>query len=400
MLLTDDPFTVFSNFGNWTVPTVFTEQQSLHTTMTKSRSPMAATIINWATTRLTKMINGPVLPVLAIAVALFPVFFWTIQRIDGLHLAFTTVGRSVFAIDISEGAVRLLLPALGAATGAGLAAPIAIRHRIIGSLGAQAALATLSSLLLTSQWCDPMAAITVGLLAASILFSASWFIESWSGAGPRHAVERFWAKLVPDQPRVTGARFTQVSMALYFVLVGAVTLVGGVPRDQHVEVLAFIGVGFTAAAGISDRVSVKSALSIAGGAIALWGSYSEMAGALAETTNDVTARTVLFAAVIVIYGPFTTLVLSSTNLVRLLFGPVLLGVTATCATFLVTSLPAVVIFDGCSTPQGASAVFLLVLGSLSAVAGLGVAATVGCLVIRDWRTRARQQRSGGRDNHA
>ena len=105
----------------------------------------------------------------------------------------------------------------------------------------------------------------------------------------------------------------------------------------------------------------------------------------------INAADLMLAAGIIIYLPVTAMALRAHHAVRIVIAPMLVAGLATCATFLVIGIFAVVIFTGCNAADALLAGLLSVAVVISIV--VGVATFLGLLAmgVVNWR----RNREGG-----
>ena len=140
---------------------------------------------------------------------------------------------------------------------------------------------------------------------------------------------------------------------------------------------------------IPEQGKLKNFLAIVGSGIALWGSYVEMDHALAIGDGETKAATMLLAAGLVIYVPFTALALQWRHWVRILIAPMLIAGLAFCVTLVATGVPAILVSVGCNAKPAHIAVLIGVSGFISVVVGVAVFCIAIVLAIRSWREEAK-----------
>ena len=202
-------------------------------------------------------------------------------------------------------------------------------------------------------------------------------------------IEDWWSNSVSEQTSMGTVRFAQVTVALYMGTIALMAIAIAVPAEARWAVLAFSGIGITAASAISEREKLKNFLAVVGSGIALLGAYVEMDRALAGGGGDTTAATVLLAAGLVIYVPFTALALRAVKWVRILIAPMLLAGLAMSVTFMATSVAAILVSVGCNLKPAHIAALLAASGSISCVVGVAVFFILLVLAIRSWREEAK-----------
>ena len=135
-------------------------------------------------------------------------------------------------------------------------------------------------------------------------------------------------------------------MAMYFGTIALMAISGSVPVEFRWKVLAFAGIGITAASVLSDFRKLNTWLAMLGIGIVLWGSFIEMNQAAATVGGEARPTILMLVAGIVIYVPLTVLALLASALVRAIIAPVLVTGAAFYATFMATLVIAIIIDTG------------------------------------------------------
>ena len=276
---------------------------------------------------------------------------------------------------------------------AGGLALLAYRTALMYQVGANAAafagLAATNALTWAAQTCDLTGGITAGLTIAGIIMVGAVGIKEWRERELRKALENWWSNSVSKRTSIGMVQFAQISLAFYMGAVALIAIASSVPAESRWDILAFSGLGITAASAISERGKLRNFLAVVGSGIALLGSYVEMDRALAMEDGETTAMTVLLAAGLLVYVPFTALALQTVHWVRILIAPMLIGGLAFCVTFIATSLPAILVSVGCNLKPMNIGVTIGVSGLLSCLVGGAAVLAFIVLAVRRWRKEAR-----------
>lgn len=107
--------------------------------------------------------------------------------------------------------------------------------------------------------------------------------------------------------------------------------------------------------------------------ISLLGSYMQIDQAIAATDeNSISASNIVIAAVVLAFAPFTILAYQKHQIVRIFTVPLLAAVIVFLIVILVTTVPAIVLSQGCSQGDSLFALVLPVIGITALVAGVAV----------------------------
>lgn len=111
--------------------------------------------------------------------------------------------------------------------------------------------------------------------------------------------------------------------------------------------------------------------------------------ALAMGNGDTTAVTVLLAAGLVTYVPFTAMALRWRHWGRILIAPMLVAGMVFSVTLVATGVPAILISIGCNVGPEYIAVLILASGLISAVVGVAVFCIAMVLELLSQREKAK-----------
>ena len=264
---------------------------------------------------------------------------------------------------------------------------IAQQYRAEANSAAVAGSMTVAVLTWATQWCSTAGGISAGLLIAGVIVSGVVCIRAVARRRLRKTLAGWWPDSESKQARLGTIQVAQIIMALYFGAIALIAISGSVPAEFRWKVLAFAGIGITAASILSDSRKLNNLLAMLGVGIGLWGGYIEMNRAAAMGDGQVDTATVMLAAGILIYGPLTALALRASTFVRVIIAPMLVAGLAVCATFVVTVIIAVIIGTGCNL--GATPVAVLILGGtmISIVVGAATFFILTAIEIVNWLRR-------------
>lgn len=211
-----------------------------------------------------------------------------------------------------------------------------------------------------TQWCSTAGSISAGLLIAGAIVSVMVCIRTGARRQLWQTLEGWWPNSESKQASLGTIQFAQIVIALYFGAIALIAISGSVPAEFRWKILAFAGIGITAASVLSDSPKLKNVLAMLGVGIGLFGGYIEMNRAAAMVGGEVNAATVMLTAGILIYVPLTALALRAPTFVRVILAPMLFAGLTFCAAFVVTVIIAVLIGTGCNL--GATPVAVLIWG--------------------------------------
>ncbi len=333
---------------------------------------------------------GPaILPCLATMAVAFPFAYYAAVQVNGQPDPVELVKVLSWTWYVPEWLVLGLLMVFIAGSLSFIAYWTALKYQIGANVAAVSGVATTATLTWGTQWCDSTGAITVGLTIAGVVIAGAVDFRALEGRGLRKTIEDWWSSAVAKQSSIGTVQFAQISMALYMGAVALISIANVVPAESRWVVLAFSGIGITAASAISEQGKLKNFLAMMGSGIALWGSYVEMDRVLPTGDGDPKAATVLLVAGIVIYVPFTALVLRWRHWVRILIAPPLIAGLAFCITLVATGVPAILASVGCNAKPEHIAVLIQTSGLISVVVGGAAFCIAVWLEIRSRREEAK-----------
>ena len=270
-----------------------------------------------------------------------------------------------------------------------MAYQIAREYRTEANSAAAAGSMTVAVLAWGTQSCSTAGSIAAGLLSAGLIVSGVVCIRAKARRRLWKAIEGWWPDSESRQARLGTIRFVQIVIAMYFGTIALMAISGSVPAEFRWNVLAFAGIGITAASVLSDFRNLNTWLAMLGVGIVLWGSFIEMNLAAASVGGDARPTILMLLAGIIIYVPLTVLALLASALVRAIIAPVLVAGLAFYATFMVTMVIAVIIDTGCNLEATPGAVLLW--GSALASCAVG-AATLFILIAIEIVSRFRRRK--------
>ena len=264
---------------------------------------------------------------------------------------------------------------------------IAREYRVEANSAAVSGSMTVAVLTWATQWCSTAGSIAAGLLIAGVIVSGVVCIRARARRRLWKTIEGWWPNSESKQARLGTIQFAQIVMAMYFGAIALIAISGSVPPEFRWKVLAFAGIGITAASVLSDSRQLNNLLAMFGVGIGLWGGYLEMNRAAAMVGGEVNAGTVMLVAGIMIYIPLTALALRASALVRVIFAPVLVFGLVLWVTFSVTGIIAIIISTGCNLGTTPIAVLLLVSAVVSFVFGAATFFILAAIEIANWFRR-------------
>ncbi len=258
--------------------------------------------------------------------------------------------------------------------------------------------------ILTLTWwptrqCDMVGGVAAGLTVAGMVVALAAVISSQARRMRRNpvtdgdgSIDRSDTK--PDEAYAGIVPFVQIVLALIMILVTYLAMTDEDLSGSRTKLLAFAGIGITAASSISPKLSLKTILAVGGAVISVIGAYIEADHALASSNNDIGIWTILVAAGLVTGVLIMPLALISHIAIRIFVAPLLAGLVAASIATFAALIPAVFISIGCNLPETWGVVSLLVAVLAGLVVGLGTIFVTAAIAIRSWwETRAARSAS-------
>lgn len=219
---------------------------------------------------------------------------------------------------IPEWLIKGFLICIVTGYGAFMAYRIARKYPAEANLAAVAGGVTVAVLAGAAQWCSTAGGIAAGLLIAGVIVSGVVCTRTRTRRRLRQTLEGWWPNSGSKQASLGTIQFAQIIMALYFSVIALMAISGSVPEEFRWKVLAFAGIGITAASVLSDTRKLSNWLAMTGVGIGLWGGYLEMSRAAGMVDSEVSAASIMLAAGVIIYIPLTALALRAPAFVRIL----------------------------------------------------------------------------------
>ena len=194
-----------------------------------------------------------------------------------------------------------LLLCITAGYGAFMAYPIAQRYRAESNSAAVVGSMTVAILMWTAQSCNTAGSIAAGLLSAGVVVSGVLCFRAEAKRRLWKTIKDWWSGSESNQASLGTIQFAQIIMAMYFGTLALIAISGSVPAEFRWKVLAFAGIGITAASILSDSRRLNNWLAMLGVGMGLWGGYVEMNRAAAIAGDEVNAANLMLAAGIMIY---------------------------------------------------------------------------------------------------
>ena len=139
---------------------------------------------------------------------------------------------------------------------------IAQEYRAEANSAAVAGGITVAVLTWTTQWCSTPGGISAGLLIAGVIVSGMLCIRDGVRRRLWKTIKGQWSDSESKQASLEMIQLAQVIMALYFGAIALIVISGSVPTEFRWEVLAFAGIGITAAAVLSDSRKLNNWLAM------------------------------------------------------------------------------------------------------------------------------------------
>ena len=243
-----------------------------------------------------------------------------------------------------------------------------------------------------THWCDLRGGVAAGLTAAGIVAAlamvVSYQARKWHQNRATYrddSIDQSDAKL--DEASVGIVPFVQIALALIMVLVAYWAITNEDLSGSRTKLLAFAGIGITAASSISPKLGLRTILATAGAVISLVGAYVEADQALTASNSEVGIWTILIAAGIVTGAFMMRLALVAHISIRIFVAPILAGAVTLSIAFVVALIPAAFISVGCNLSATWGLVSILVAIAAGLVVGLGTMVGTAAIAIRSWRTK-------------
>ena len=264
---------------------------------------------------------------------------------------------------------------------------IAQRYPAEANLGVVAGGMTVAVLTWATQWCSAAGGISAGLLIAGVIVSGVVSIRGGVRRRLWKTIKGRWSDTESEQASLGTIQFAQIIMALYFGAIALIAISGSVPEEFRWKVLAFAGIGITAASVLSHSRTLNNLLAMLGVGIGLWGGFIEMNRAAAMIGGEISAATVMLVAGLVIYFPLTILALRGPTFVRVMIAPMLVAGMVFSVVFLVTVIIAAIIGSGCNLGATPLAVLLFASAMVPFVVGAATFIILTAIEIVNWLRR-------------
>ena len=266
-----------------------------------------------------------------------------------------------------------------------------------------AAITGTATILALTWWptrqCDMVGGVAAGLTGAGMVAAVAAVVSFqarralWNPVTDRDdSIDQSDSK--PDEEYVGIVPFVQIILALIMVLVAYLAMTNDDLSGSRTKLLAFAGIGITAASSISPKLNLKTILAAGGAVISVIGAYIEADQALTASNSEIGIWTILIAAGIVTGILIKDLASHSHIAIQVTIGSILAGVAAASISSLAALIPAVFISLGCDLPETWGVVSLLVAVAAGLIVGLGTIVGTATIAIRSWwKTRAARSAS-------
>ena len=160
---------------------------------------------------------------------------------------------------------------------------ISRKYRTEANLAVVAGGMAVAVLTWAAQWCSTAGGISAGLLIAGVIVCGVVCIRGGVRRRLWKTIKGRWSDTGSEQASLGTIQFAPIIMALYFGAIALIAISGLVPAEFRWKVLAFAGIGITAASVLSDTRKLNNLLAMLGVGIGLWGGYIEMTRAAASS---------------------------------------------------------------------------------------------------------------------
>ena len=347
----------------------------------------------WSATRLV----GAVLPAMTAGVVALLVAYYAMEQADVWH---STIGVGL-GIHIPGSVSGGIFVAVATAVMAYFAYLKTRRHPLASNSATIAGIATACILIWwPTHWCDLRGGIAAGLTAAGIVAALAMVVgfqarKARQNADAQRGNSIGQSDTRPEEGYVGLVPFLQIALALIMVLVAYWAITNEDVSGSRTKLLAFAGIGITAASSISPKLNLRTILATGGAVISVIGAYIEADQALTASNSDVGISTILIAAGIVTGSLIVGLAFRSHIAVRILVAPFLAGAVSLSIAFLVALIPAAFISIGCNLSATWGIVSILVAFAAALIVGIGTMVGTAAIPIRRWWT-TRAARSASR----
>lgn len=280
----------------------------------------------------------------------------------------------------------------------------ALQHPATANIAAITGTATILALTWwPTRQCDMVGGVAAGLTGAGIVAALAVLVGVVSSQARKarqnidtdrdDSIDQSATK--PEEWYVGIVPFVQIVLALIMVLVAYLALTNEELSESRTKLLAFAGIGITAASSISPKLDLRTILAAGGAVVSVIGAYIEAEQALTASNSEIGIWTILIATGIVTGALVMRLAFISHFAVRALIAPVLAGVAVWSIASFAALIPAVFISVGCDLPETWGLVSMLVAVAAGLIVGIGTAVGTAAIAIRSWWT-ARAARSASR----
>ncbi len=147
-----------------------------------------------------------------------------------------------------------------------------------------AAITGTATILALTWWptrqCDMVGGVAAGLTGAGMVAALAAVVSFQARRAPRNpatdrddGIDQPYTK--PDKAYVGIVPFVQIVLALIMVLVAYLAMTNDDLSESRTKLLAFAGIGITAASSISAKLNLKTILAVGGAVISVIGAYIE-----------------------------------------------------------------------------------------------------------------------------
>ena len=224
------------------------------------------TLRRWAINR-----SPAILPVLATVTVALTVAYYAADQVSGQPSPTGWVKYLSWSRHVPEWLTKGLLMVLLAGSLAFVACQISLKYRVSANVASVAGVATTATLIWATQLCDQTGGVIVGLAIAGVILAGAVGVRALKERGLRKSREDWWSNSASGQTPIGTVQFAQISVALYMGTIALMAIANAVPAESRWAVLAFSGIGITAASAISEQGRLKNFLAVIGSGISTAG---------------------------------------------------------------------------------------------------------------------------------
>ena len=229
----------------------------------------------WRLLQSATVLVGVVLPAMTAGVVALLVTYYAMEQGDVWQSAIG-IGQDIYIPGLLSGGIFV-------AAATGVAAYIAYLKTRCHLLTANSA--TIVGIAITcaliwwpTSWCDLRGGIAAGLTAAGVVAALAMIVgfqarKARQNTGTNRNDGNDQSETKPDEAYVGMVPFLQIALALIMVLVAYWAITNDDLSGSRTKLLAFAGIGITAASAISSKLDLRTILAGGGAVISVIGAY-------------------------------------------------------------------------------------------------------------------------------